>query len=90
MIFRTINRNNPQKTTGLLGLKPGKASTIGLEASQIVSPTLVSDKTFIPVVIKPISPVFSSLISFVLGVKIQLFLQRNLDLLTSFLFSYFF
>ena len=44
--------NNPQKTTGLLGLKPGSDSDNGLDASQIVSPTFVSDKTFIPVVIK--------------------------------------
>ena len=41
--------NNPQNTTGLLGLKPGKAFCNGLFASQIVSPTFVSDKTLIPV-----------------------------------------
>ena len=47
--------NSPQKTTGLLGLNPGKASCNGLFASHIVSPTFVSDNTFIPVVIKPIN-----------------------------------
>ena len=36
--------NNPQNTTGLLGLNPGKASFNGFEASQIVSPTFVSEK----------------------------------------------
>ena len=65
--------NNPQKTTGLLGLKPGNDSDNGLDASQIVSPTFVSDKTYIPVVIKPISPEFSSSISFGLGVKTPTF-----------------
>ena len=40
---------SPQNTTGLLGLNPGNASTIGFDASQIVSPTFVSDKTLIPV-----------------------------------------
>ena len=73
LIFRTIHRNSPQNTTGLLGLKPGKASTGDLEASQIVSPTFVSDKTLIPVVIKPISPEFSSFISFGFGVKTPTF-----------------
>jgi len=48
----------------LLGLKPGNASTAGFVASQIVSPTFVSDNIFIPVVIKPISPAFNSSISF--------------------------
>ena len=52
--------NKPQNTTGLLGLKPGNGSLIGLEASQIVSPTFVSDRDFIPVIMKPISPEFSS------------------------------
>ena len=56
--------NNPQKTTGLLGLKPGNASWRGFSASHIVSPTLVSDKTLIPVVINPISPAFNSSIFF--------------------------
>jgi len=65
--------NNPQKTTGLLGLNPGNASWSGLLASQIVSPTFVSDKTFIPVVIKPISPAFNSLISVALGVNTPTF-----------------
>ncbi len=65
--------NNPQKTTGLLGLKPGSDSLNGLEASQIVSPTFVSDKTFIPVVINPISPELSSCISFGLGVNTPTF-----------------
>ena len=71
---RKIGWNNkPQKTTGLLGLKPGNASLRGFSASHIVSPTLVSDKILIPVVIKPISPAFSSLTSFALGVKTPTF-----------------
>ena len=65
--------NNPQKTTGLLGLKPGSDSDNGLAASQIVSPTFVSERTLIPVVIKPISPVFNSSISFAFGVKTPTF-----------------
>ena len=65
--------NRPQKTTGLLGLNPGKASLIGLFASQIVSPTFVSDKFFIPVIINPISPDLSSLISFGFGVNTPTF-----------------
>ena len=65
--------NNPQNTTGLLGLKPGKASIFGFVASQIVSPTFVYDKILIPVVIKPISPAFNSSMSFGFGVKIPTF-----------------
>ena len=65
--------NSPQNTTGLLGLKPGKALTIGLEASHIVSPTFVSESAFIPVVIKPISPALSSFISLGIGLNIPTF-----------------
>ena len=46
---------SPQKTTGLLGLKPGNALFKGFVESQIVSPTFVSDNSLIPVVINPIS-----------------------------------
>ena len=53
--------NNPQNTTGLLGLKPGKASLIGFNESQIVSPTLVSERFFIPVIINPISVSYTHL-----------------------------
>ena len=35
--------NNPQNTTGLLGLNPGNGEEIKSLASQIVSPTFVSD-----------------------------------------------
>ena len=52
---------------------------MGLFASQIVSPTFVSDNDFIPVIINPISPEFNSTISFGLGVKLQLFQLRDLD-----------
>jgi hypothetical protein len=38
-----------------------------------VSPTFVSDKTFIPVVIKPISPAFNPLISVAFGVNTPTF-----------------
>jgi hypothetical protein len=65
--------NKPQKTTGLLGLKPGKGSLIGFEASQIVSPTFVSDNDLIPVMINPISPEFNSLTSVGLGVNTPTF-----------------
>ena len=55
-------------------LKPNvEASTLGFKASQIVSPTFVSDNTFIPVVIKPISPVFNTSISLGLGVNTPTF-----------------
>ena len=64
---------NPQNTTGLLGLKPGKAFNFVFVASHIVSPTFVSDKILIPVVIKPISPAFNSFTSFGFGVKIPTF-----------------
>ena len=50
-----------------------KGSTDAFVASQIVSPTFVSDKTLIPVVIKPISPVFSSSIFFAFGVNTPTF-----------------
>ena len=76
LVFDILNYQleiRPQKTTGLLGLNPGKASIRGLAASQIVSPTFVSDKIFIPVVIKPISPAFNSLISVALGVNTPTF-----------------
>ena len=63
----------PQKTTGLLGLNPGRATFNGSFASQIVSPTFVSDNSFIPVVIKPISPAFSSFTSSALGVNTPTF-----------------
>ena len=46
----------PQNTTGLLGLNPGKGFSMGFDGSHIVSPTLVSDKFLIPVIMKPISP----------------------------------
>ena len=65
--------NKPQNTTGLLGLNPGKASLIGFNESQIVSPTFVSDKFFIPVIINPISPEFSSSMSVGLGVNTPTF-----------------
>ena len=65
--------NNPQNTTGLLGLNPGNASLSGFSESQIVSPTFVSERTLIPVVIKPISPVFNSFTSFGLGVNTPTF-----------------
>ena len=39
----------------------------------MVSPTFVSDKTFIPVVINPISPAFNSLISVAFGVNTPTF-----------------
>ena len=65
--------NKPQKTTGLLGLNPGRGSLIGSLASHIVSPTFVSDRDFIPVIINPISPELSSSISVGLGVKTPTF-----------------
>ena len=40
----------------MLGLNPGKGSLIGSEASQIVSPTFVSERLFMPVIINPICP----------------------------------
>ena len=61
--------NSPQKTTGLLGLKPGRGFSAGNFAWVIVSPTFVSDKSLIPVTIKPISPGPSSLVSNGFGVK---------------------
>ena len=39
----------------------------------MVSPTFVSDNTFIPVVINPISPAFNSLTSVALGVNTPTF-----------------
>ena len=64
---------SPQKTTGLLGLNPGKGFSIKLEASQIVSPTFVSERLLMPVIINPISPEFNISISFGLGVKTPTF-----------------
>ena len=49
------------------------ALSIGLKASQIVSPTFVSDKDLIPVIINPISPEFNSSMSFGLGVNTPTF-----------------
>ena len=65
--------NSPQNTTGLLGLNPGKGWVNGLAASQIVSPTLVSDKDLMPVIMKPISPGFNYSESLGLGVKTPAF-----------------
>ena len=48
--------NRPQNTTGCAGLKPGRASAVGLRSSVIVSPTLVSATSLICAVMKPISP----------------------------------
>ena len=50
-----------------------KAFLIGLIASHIVSPTLVSERFLIPVIINPISPQFNSSISFGLGVNTPTF-----------------
>ncbi len=57
----------------MLGLKPGKGTSMGLLESQIVSPTFVSDKELIPVIINPISPEFNSSISSGFGVKTTTF-----------------
>ena len=65
--------NNPQKTTGLLGLNPGKGASIGSEASQIVSPTFVSESDLIPVIMNPICPELSWFISAGFGVKTPTF-----------------
>ena len=50
-------------------MNPGKGLSIGSEESHIVSPTLVSDKFFIPVIIKPISPeeIFSTSLGLVVN-----------------------
>ena len=55
---------------------------MGSSESQIVSPTFVSDNDLIPVMIKPISPEFSSSISVGFGVKTQLFQLHALGYLT--------
>ena len=57
----------------MLGLKPGKGVSIGFDASQMVSPTFVSNNDLIPVIIKPISPAFNSFISLALGVNTPTF-----------------
>ena len=64
---------SPQNTTGLLGLKPGKGLSIGALASHIVSPTFVSERDLIPVIINPISPEPNSPISFGFGVNTPTF-----------------
>ena len=46
---------------------------MGSLASQIVSPTLVSKRDLIPVIIKPISPEFNSPMSFGFGVNTPTF-----------------
>ena len=65
--------NSPQNTTGLLGLNPERGFSKGSLESHIVSPTLVSDKLFIPVIMNPISPALNSSIYFAFGVKTPTF-----------------
>ena len=72
-------------------MNPGRGLLIGFDESHIVSPTFVSDRDFIPVIIKPISPEFNSLTSTGFGVKTPTFsIMYSLCYLKEVLFSYFF
>ena len=57
----------------MLGLNPDKGFSIGSFGSHMVSPTFVSDKLFIPVIINPISPALNSSTSLALGVNTPTF-----------------
>ena len=64
---------------------------MGSLASQIVSPTLVSKRDLIPVIIKPISPEFNSPMSFGFGVNTPTFsiiYSLSLDISLTFIFFF--
>ena len=77
----------------MLGLNPGKGFVIGSEASQIVSPTLVSDNVLIPAIINPISPEFNSSTSIGFGVNTPTYsitYSSSLDINLIFIFFFIF